>query len=474
MSITLIAKDDVLIEQVGEILKSEGAGPLAAVGMHEFLNDGRTVVGADPLFFVSTTQELLSVGEAVSRIHERIGDEQELVVCVTPSPFKDQRQHLVRYGASDVISPTGTQAGLIAERILAHLILRRRVEPYQLGQVLGATAAMREVYEQVGKYAPLDFAVLLRGETGTGKGMIAKVLHVESGRVGEFIHVDSTTLNSGTIESDLFGHTKGSFTGAHANKRGMIEAAHEGTVFIDEIGDLELSLQGKLLDVIENNRVRAIGANRYRDVDVRFICATHQDLERLVREGKFRRDLFARMEVLPIKLPPLRQRKADIPLLVEHFINEFNGKSKSPVKLEGGAIDELFGCDWPLNVRGLSSAVYRSAAGAGSDGAITNFTLSEADREPAGQRSDDASGTTVDVIEINPLTVSWPALQDRVREAYFRLLAEVADNEDHAVDMSQICRSQLYVRLREFGLHLRGERPPRQTRGKWGGGPPAQ
>ena len=269
--------------------------------------------------------------------------------------------------------------------------------------------------------------------------------------------MDSTTLNSGTVENELFGHMKGGFTGADAYQAGLIETAHEGTVFVDEIGDCAPALQGKLLDVIDYRRVRPVGASKYKEVDVRFIFATHRDLESLVADNEFRQDLLARMDVLTIRLPPLRHRRADIPLLVEHFVNDFNKRYKRSVRPEGEAVDELFRYDWPRNVRGLRNAVQRSAAVAGADGVITNFTLSEADRVPVRRADDSRGAPPTDAVEINPLRDSWPALQEKCKESYFRALAEVSDNMDHASDLSQIRRSQLYDILREYGLPIPGK-----------------
>jgi DNA-binding NtrC family response regulator len=452
MSVALIAKGDVPADLVGEILTRDGVGPLSVFGVHEVL-DGRKTVGDADLVFLISTQDFTSAGGAVSRVHERLG-RQELVLCITPSPFNDQRRLLLSYGAHEVISPAGPHADQIAERILGHVILRRRVTRYNLGNVLGASPAMQEVYEQIGSFASLELAVLLRGETGTGKELVAEVLHSESKRKGAFVRVDSTTLNSGTVESDLFGHKKGSFTGANAHQMGLIETAHEGTVFIDEIGDCAPGLQGKLLDVIDYHRVRPVGANQYKEVDVRFIFATHRDLESFVREDKFRQDLLARIDVLTIRLPPLRHRKADIPLLVEHFINDFNKKYKKVVKLEGDAVDELFRYDWARNVRGLRNAVHRSAAAAGADGAISNFALSEDDREPMRRPDDSWGAPPLNSVEINPLRDSWPALQEKCKESYFKALAAVSDNMDHASDLAKVGRSQLYEIFRDYSLRI--------------------
>lgn len=459
MPIVLIGKDKALVESTGGHLTRGGAGPLTALDMREVL-DGRKAVGdADLIFLVLPAQDFLGAGEAVSRIRQGLGEGQKLILCITPIPYKDQRLRLLSYGAAEIISPAGTDAERIAERILAHLIQKQRIKPYNLGRVLGATRVMQEVYDLVRQYAPLDMAVLLRGETGTGKGFLAQELHNETrrqaGRRGEFVHIHCTALNPGSVEAELFGHVKGSFTGALADRKGLVEEAHQGSLLVDEIGDFDSGLQVKLLDLVENKRVRRLGSNKFTEVDVRFIFATHRPLERFVKEGKFREDLLARINELPLELPPLRRRKADIPLLVEHFLDEYNERYKRKVTLGGGAVDELFNCDWRLNVRGLRSVVRQAAASAGADGVITNFILPESDRAPAAEQPHEVTEATGgDAVGINPLKDSWPALHGKVRATYFRELAACSESMQHASKLSHIGRTQLYDIFREYGLHI--------------------
>ncbi|HKR01671.1 MAG TPA: sigma 54-interacting transcriptional regulator [Pyrinomonadaceae bacterium] len=455
MTIALVAKDKGLIASVGQLLTGEGAEPLSVVSVHEILNEDQTVRQADLIFLVSKSQDFLSAGEAVSQIRRKLGKGQELVLCITPPPYKAQRLQLLSLGAHEIISPAGSTDEQIAERILGHLILKKRILPYKCGQLLGATSPMREIYKRVERYAPLTRSVLIRGETGTGKGLVAQELHEESGRLGEFIHFNSTALNSGTIEAELFGHVKGGHNTAFSDRKGLIEAAQKGTVFIDEIGDFNLELQAKLLDVVEYKRVRPVGATQYKNLDVRFIFATNCDLERLVNEGRFREDLFARMDRLSLTMPPLRKRKADIPLLVEHFINnlneeteDLNEETERPVTVETGAVDELFRKDWRLNVRELSSVVEKAEADVGDDRVITNFVLSSDDaREipPGG------------VIEINPRTQSWFSLHDEFHEAYFRSLAAISNSIEEAMNHSKVSRSHLFEIFKKYDLHIGGK-----------------
>lgn len=471
MSIALIGKDETPVVLVGKHLTDWGAEPSYVLGMHEVLNEGKVSGDADLVFLILTAHDFLSTGAAVKHICAGLGEKRKLVLCIKPAPDREQRLRLLKYGAEEVISPASAGVEQIAERVLAHLILKRRVRPYRLGKVLGATPAMRKIYDLVRQYAPLsDLSVLLRGETGTGKGMLAEELHNEAreqtGRRGEFVPIHCKALNPSAVEAELFGHVKGSFTGALTDRKGLVEEANHGSLLVDEIGDFDVDLQIKLLDLVEHRRFRRVGANKFTEVDVRFIFATHCPLEQFIEEGRFREDLFGRIKELPLELPPLRRRKADIPLLVEHFLNDYNKRFNRNVTLGGGAVDDLFNCNWRLNVRGLRAAVHQAAASVNADEVITNFILSDGDREPMERRPQNATETpNKELIEINPLQDSLRALQGKIRVAYFKALAAVSENMEQASKLSEIGRSQLYEIFKEYDLHI-GGKPAHRGGGK--------
>ena len=233
------------------------------------------------------------------------------------------------------------------------------------GRLNGVSVAMRRVYHLAGTYAKTDAAILIQGETGTGKELLAEALHEHSPRSKKpFVVIDCAALATGVIESELFGHAKGSFTGAGTERVGAFESAHGGTVFLDEIGELDLSLQPKLLRVLEKKEVRRLGANTVRPVDVRIIAATNRNLEREVREGRFREDLYYRLSIVKIELPPLRQRKDDIPLLVRCFLKELTGSDDVTVWADFDKSMDLFRQhDWPGNARELRNVVEMGCAG---------------------------------------------------------------------------------------------------------------
>ena len=224
-------------------------------------------------------------------------------------------------------------------------------------ELCGNSTAIKRVYELIEKTASTDLTVLISGETGTGKELVARALHQRSGRF-PLVIVDCSTLPENLVESELFGHEKGAFTGASAQRKGAFEQAHQGTVLLDEIGEVHLNLQPKLLRVLENHQIRRIGNSKPFDVDVRVIASTNRDLKLEVREGRFREDLYYRLSVLEIVLPPLRERKEDIPLLVEHFL-QFNTTYSLNKLFSDSAMDLLMEYDWPGNIRQLRNIVDR-------------------------------------------------------------------------------------------------------------------
>jgi two-component system response regulator HydG len=240
--------------------------------------------------------------------------------------------------------------------------LRSALEDFSDTGAVGTSAAIREVFDVVGRIATADVPVLLLGETGSGKGLVARAIHARSERRGEpFVTVNCAARPENLLESELFGHVRGAFTGALRDRPGLIAEAGAGTLFLDEIAEMPASLQAKLLDVLERRRVRAVGDTKEREVHARIVAATHRDLNLRVVRGEFREDLRYRLEVVTIEVPPLRQRRDDIPLLVDHFLLQALAKHPgSPVKqFEPDALASLLSYRWPGNVRELAHLVER-------------------------------------------------------------------------------------------------------------------
>ena len=245
-----------------------------------------------------------------------------------------------------------------AERVRTLRELRRQIdEKFGFEGVVGNSPRMQRVLQLLRAYAPTTASVLIRGESGTGKELAARALHTNSPRKAKpFVAMNCSALNENLLDDELFGHEEGSFTGAKGQRKGRFEYAHGGTLFLDEVGDMPLGLQAKLLRVLENGEVVRIGANDPIKVDVRIIAATHKDIAEEVKAGRFRQDLFFRLKVGTVNLPPLRDRKEDIPQLGTHFLKELAKRHGKPVPKVAGTLWKAFeGYDWPGNVRELKN-----------------------------------------------------------------------------------------------------------------------
>lgn len=259
---------------------------------------------------------------------------------------------------------------LVVERALErrrllqeNLSLRNEISSkYCFENIIGSGPAMQSIYRLVAKSAPTNSTVLITGESGTGKELVARAIHFNSLRKDQaFVAVDCNSLSETILESELFGHLKGSFTGAVSNKRGMFEIANGGTLFLDEVSNISLSTQAKLLRVVQEREFRAVGDTRIQNANIRLIAATNKDLRQMVKAGTFREDFFYRLNIFPIQLPPLRERRDDIPALAFHFLKIFNEQlGKEITEFSEGALSALVNYGWPGNVRELENAVHRA------------------------------------------------------------------------------------------------------------------
>src|SRR5574341_2204554 len=247
--------------------------------------------------------------------------------------------------------------GLLEQTRSLQQALRTR---YRLDNIVGRSKRMREIYDAVEQVSQTRATVLIRGESGTGKELIARAIHYNSPRAaGPFVRLNCAALPQGLLESELFGHEKGAFTGATAAKKGRFELADGGSLFLDEIGDIPMSVQVRLLRVLQERCFERVGGTKTIAVDVRIIAATHQDLEAAIARGEFREDLYYRLNVVPLLLPPLRERREDIPLLIEHFLAKYNRANNRKVRITGRVLQAMLNYDWPGNVRELENCVER-------------------------------------------------------------------------------------------------------------------
>ncbi|MGZ3429285.1 MAG: sigma 54-interacting transcriptional regulator, partial [Polyangia bacterium] len=257
--------------------------------------------------------------------------------------------------------------------------------------VTGSSVRMREIFATLEKVAPSELTVMVTGETGTGKEMIARGIHQASPRKSKpFVVLDCGAIPKDLIESTLFGHEKGSFTGAVAQHQGCFEQAHGGTIFLDEIGELDINLQPKLLRVLENRELKRVGGDRVIKIDVRVVAATNRDLRQMVNQGTFREDLYFRLSVIHVELPPLRERKEDIPALADVFLREIGGRRGMSMVFAPDAVASLQGHSWPGNVRELKNVVERAASL--TEGAMVTRADLMFNRDGGGPRSSSPSG----------------------------------------------------------------------------------
>ena len=260
-----------------------------------------------------------------------------------PKPFEPDQLKLVLERALE-------RRRLVQENVTLKSALSSK---YRFENIIGASPAMQNVYRLIAQCAPTNSTVLITGESGTGKELIARAIHYNSLRKDKpFVPVDCNSLSETLLESELFGHVKGSFTGAISNKRGMFEVADGGSLFLDEIGNIALPIQAKLLRVLQEREFRAVGDTRTRTTNIRLVTATNKDLKAMVADGSFREDLYYRINIFPIHMPPLRERREDIPALAFHFLNAFRSElGKEVTEFSDGATNALVNYDWPGNVR---------------------------------------------------------------------------------------------------------------------------
>ncbi len=320
------------------------------------------------------------------------------------------------------------------------------------GGILGGSLAVRKVLQLIRKVSPSQSTVLIRGESGTGKELVARALHENSPRAGKaFVKVHCTALAPGLLESELFGHVKGAFTSAHKNKVGRFELAHGGTLFLDEIGDISLEVQTKLLRVLQEMTFERVGSSESLEVDVRIIAATHQDLDQLIRAGRFREDLFYRLNVVSIDLPPLRERTEDIPELALHFLRFYSQRCGKVVEqIDDDAMALLKAFPWPGNIRQLENVMERAVVIAEEP----MITVNELPPELLGDGDTfDGEDDAREVIAVSAGIRAERAERDRQeRERLVRALAAADGNKAQAARALGMARSTLVSRLKKHGL----------------------
>ncbi len=386
------------------------------------------------------------------------------VIVITAHGSVDTAVAALKSGAFDYITKPFEQDELkkvIAKAARANDLERQNVHGVADGEkppFVGQSQGMRQIHEIIAKVADSPSTVLITGESGTGKELVAQALHVGSSRRDKpLIKVNCAAIPKDLVESELFGYEKGAFTGAVGSKPGRFELADGGTLFLDEIGEVPVEMQVKLLRALQESEFERVGGIKTLRVDVRLIAATNRDLKALIADGKFREDLYYRLAVVPVSLPPLRDRKEDIPLLVQHFIEKYDRRlGKKVERMEDEALQLLLGYSWPGNIRELENLMERSVLFA--DGSvILAASLPDSLRERA-------PGTLVPIAAVGPLGAiaapSGASMKEIVRQAQAELerdligraLEETGGNVTRAAKRLQISRKSLQIKMKELGL----------------------
>ncbi len=451
-NLLVIDDEEAIRNVIRRLFRTTGIQVLSAGSGEE----GLDVLRDNPIDVLLTDLRLPGInGIDVLREAKKI-DESIEVIVMTAYGTIDTAVNAMKLGAFDFLTKpfeSLEKVKRIVELALERRYLRRRntelerelSRRYGLENIIGKSKKMEEVFNIIRSIAPTQATVLIEGESGTGKELVARTIHFLSRRKGgPFIPVDCTALPRELIESELFGHMKGSFTGAHESTKGLFRMADGGTIFLDEIGELPLDVQGKLLRVLEERQVRPVGSSEAFPISVRVIAATNVNLKEAVEKKRFREDLFYRLNVLPIKLPPLRERKEDIPLLVDFFIKQITREAgiERSFSLSPEAIDALINYPWPGNVRELRNVLERTILLTRSN----IITLHELPAEISRREN-----VTVD-INLQNIPLSFASYEKACIE---RALIVNNNNLKRTAQQLGIGLSSLYRKIKQHGIKIK-------------------
>ncbi|MFD2630976.1 sigma-54-dependent transcriptional regulator [Idiomarina piscisalsi] len=431
--IGVVEDDPALQELLVEELEAEGYQVDAWESLEDFKSSN-----ASPDLIVS---DIRLPGESGLTLLEDLKqhDNPPALLLITAFGTVDQAVDALKKGADDFLTkPLDIEHLLLSvDRILEHRSLQRELKRYKQqqkgpGGLVGQSPAMRKLYDQIEHIAPTGGSVLITGKSGTGKELVAKALHELSDRSDKpFQAVNCAGIPADLMESEFFGHAAGAFTGAQNKRQGLLKQADGGTLLLDEIGEMPMALQAKLLRVLQEGTIRAVGSDKEEQVDVRILAATHQDLERLVEEGKFRQDLFYRLETFSLRVPSLRERGEDIERLANFFLQQQQKSSDKTVRgISAEALDLLYRYPFPGNVRELQNAIERAFAFSSDE------TLSV----------DDFPQRIVEKSDTNhpAATSAWPTLDEHQSQYIRKVLEHTDGNKSQAAQILGVTRRTLY------------------------------
>jgi len=442
----LLIDDDASLRRVTEYsLHSAGFQVLSAVdgkqGLASFQADHPQVVITDIQMPGMSGYEVLQQIKAARP--------ETVVIVITAYSSVEKAVEAMKQGAYDYLAKPFSRDELVMVVEKAFNLLGLQEENQRLrdqlehhvdfSHMVGSSDAMQKVFDLVRRVAPTEAGVLITGESGTGKELIAKAIHQGGGRSKEpFVAINCAAIPANLLESELFGHVRGAFTDAVRDRVGKFEQADGGTLFLDEVGEMPLELQPKLLRVLQEMEVEPIGG-KVRSVDVRIIAATNQDVELAIEEGRFREDLYYRLAIIPIELPPLRERPDDIPLLIEYFLKRFS--TEAPLSVSPAAFECLKAYSWPGNVRELQNAIERLVVLSHGDMVESEHLPAKFSAGPTAKRSR--------VVELPPEGYSLEALE---REVVVQALERNDWNQTRAADFLQIPRHTLIYRMEKYDI----------------------
>ncbi|HEV2011115.1 MAG TPA: sigma-54 dependent transcriptional regulator [Candidatus Limnocylindria bacterium] len=450
----LVADDDASIRSLlKQLLSDEGYGVLEASTGIEVVE--KVKESSPDLVIMDVRMPELDGIEALARLKST--NPKTAVLIMTAFGSSNAAIRAMELGAFDYITKPFEldKISHSVKRVLAYQDLTQEVEVLrdeistlvQTERIVGNSPAMQEVYKTIGKVAKADATVLIAGESGTGKELVAEALHFNSNRrSGPLVKVSCAALPETLLEAELFGHEKGSFTGAMTQRRGRFEMADKGTIFLDEIGEMTVPTQTKLLRVLQERKLERIGSNLPIKVDIRIVCATNKDLQKSVEQQKFRDDLYYRLNVINIHMPPLRDRKEDIPSLVEHFLAKHRySATAQPAAISEEAIRRLMEYNWPGNVRELENVIERAVVLSRGQ-IITSRELpfgehdaAEGEEGDGGEEKGDSSFFKKSVAQFE-------------KDLIMKALRDANGNRSKAAEMLGIYRRLLYAKIKEYGL----------------------
>jgi len=452
-NILVVDDEEILQDVLGLLLRKEGFRPLAAKSGEDAL----VLYEKEPVELVLLDLMLpgMSGLEVLKQIRQR--DPDQVVIVITayssiegaieamregafhyiPKPFKNEEVLLtIRKGLE--------QRRLQSENRVLKQELQRR---YGLDNIIGKSQPMQQVYDLIRLAAPSKSNILILGESGTGKELVAKAIHHHSRRAqGPFVTVNSGSMPPDLLESTLFGHVKGAFTGAITTKKGLFEVANNGSIFFDEIGNIPLDTQAKLLRVIQEREFMRLGGVDTIKVDVRIVAATNADLEELVHNGDFREDLYYRLNVITIHLPPLRKRTEDIPLLARHFLQMYAAENGKPIReISAAALQLLMDYRWPGNVRELENAVERAVV-------LSSGDELDVDLLPPTLRGGDSPVAAIPAAAPPPGTSFWDAVNAYERQLIVRALQSAGGVQKRAAELLQVKPTTLHEMMKRLSI----------------------